>query len=63
VLTYHKATAQTAQGIKVLVARAQHRFVNGNLSPIAELDGQIRPIRVLEPLVANVNIDDRVVLW
>jgi hypothetical protein len=57
VLTYCEPTAQPTQSIEVLITRAQHRFVHWDLSPIAELYGQIRPVRILEPPVANINID------
>jgi hypothetical protein len=37
--------------------------VHWDFPPIAELDGQIRPVWILEPPVLNVNISARIALW
>jgi hypothetical protein len=53
-LKYCKSTVQSTHGIEVRVARAEGCLVYWDFAPIAELNGQIGPVWILELTVARV---------
>jgi hypothetical protein len=52
--TYCKSAVQSTHGIEVRIARAEDCLVYWDLAPVAELNGQIGPVWILEPTATRV---------